>query len=104
MTFFVETRWNGSEGNLSLERLKGILQELDQQDSEHPDTWLQHESGWSLTAFESGRLVWENVEEDAPPQHMLRVPREKVLQLWIRLSEGDVPTINKEPWVEGYGY
>jgi hypothetical protein len=104
MSFFVETRWGGSENAPSLDRMREILSELDQHDAEHPDTWLEHESGWGLSAYETGVLVWENVEADEiMPRHMIGVPRARVLELWIKLSEGRIDEIHREPWSPGYG-
>jgi hypothetical protein len=79
-----------------------VLGELDTPDAEHPDASLTHESGWSLSAFQSGRLVWENVEE-GEPRHMLGVSRERTLHLWLLLARGDLATIEGEAWLAGYG-
>jgi hypothetical protein len=82
--------------------MRELLAELDSRDEEHPDTWLQHESGWCLSAHELGILVWENVEESKPPRHLQDVPREKVLDLWIKLSQGRIAEVESEPWQPGY--
>jgi hypothetical protein len=104
MTFFVETRWGGSEGSPSEERMRAILQELDVPDDEHPDTWLTHESGWTLIADQSGRIVLENVDESsAPPCHMLDVPRARMLELWLQLAAGNIGEIKRAPWRPGDG-
>src|SRR4051812_48452962 len=40
-----------------------LLAELDgPEDDEHPDVWIDHESGWGLSSFSSGLPVWENSE------------------------------------------
>lgn len=80
-----------------------ILSELDHSDAEHPDAWLTHESGWTLSAHESGVLVWENVESGASPRHMRGVPRERILDLWIRLAAGLLAELEQEPWRAGDG-
>jgi hypothetical protein len=46
-------------------RLRELLQSLDIDDKEHPDVALTHESGWCLSAFPSGLLVWENDETNS---------------------------------------
>jgi hypothetical protein len=102
MTYFVETRWGGSEDSPSVERMKEILAELDKSDAEHPDTWLTHESGWTLSAHETGLLVWDH-EEAARTRHMRDVPRSHVLDLWTKLSAGLVDEIEREPWCSGTG-
>jgi hypothetical protein len=78
------------------------LSELDARDDEHPDASLIHESEWCLSAFESGLLVWQNLER-GEPRHMRDVPRDRVLQLWLALSRGDLSSIEKEAWMPGYG-
>src|SRR5262245_48824235 len=103
MAFHVQTRWGGSEDSSSKERMMVILSELDHSDAEHPDTWLTHESGWTLSAHESGLLVWENHESDAPPRHIRAVSRERTLDLWTKLAAGQVSEIEQEPWCEGNG-
>ena len=103
MSFFVNTRWGGSDHAPSPERMKEVLSELDHADPEHPDVCLTHESGWSLKAFETGLLVWENVESGHPPRHMRKVLRQHVLQLWAKLSEGGIDEIDREDWQPGYG-
>ena len=103
MAFYVQTRWGGSEESPSKERMIVILSELDHSDAEHPDAWLTHESGWTLSAHESGLLVWENGESDTSPRHILGVPRERVLDLWTKLAAGLIPEIEQEPWRAGNG-
>lgn len=41
------------------EAVRVLLDELDTADAEHPDVAVSHESGWTLSAFRGGRLVWE---------------------------------------------
>lgn len=63
---------------------------------------LKHQSEWCLSAFEDGKLVWENVEEGSA-KHMRGVSRETTLRLWLALAAGDVVAIDREPWQPGYG-
>jgi hypothetical protein len=102
MAFHITTRWGSAEREPTRDRMYEVLQELDVVDEEHPDTSLTHESEWCLSAFPSGLLVWENLEE-GEPRHMTNVSRERVLQLWTMLSEGRVSEIESEPWMPGYG-
>jgi hypothetical protein len=103
MPFHVTTRWGGAEPEPTRDRMYEVLKELDVVDEEHPDAWVTHESGWCLSAFSSGLLVWENLEH-GEPRHMIAVSRERVLRLWIMLSEGRVSEIDLEPWLPGYGW
>ena len=105
MSYFVNTRWGGGEDSPSEPRMREILAELDAKengDDEHPDVSLVHESEWALSAFADGLLVWENLEE-GEPRHMRNVPRERVLELWLKLSRGEIGSIENEPWLPGYG-
>ena len=86
----------------SVDRMRELLEELTRADGEHPDVSLEHESGWCLSVFASGLVVWENVEGDGPPRHMDRVSRDKVLELWLHLSRGEIEVIEYEPWRPGY--
>lgn len=80
-----------------------LLAELDENDPEHPDTWLTHESGWSLAVYETGLVVWEHLELPDPPRHLINVTREKALDLWLQLASGELVEIESEPWQDGYG-
>lgn len=81
-----------------------VLAELDDpRDDEHPDVSIEHESGWGLSAFQSGLLVWENVEGDVEPRHMPSVPRDRVRELFRRVAAGDLEAVESEPWLPGYG-
>jgi hypothetical protein len=87
-------------------RMRELLAELDQDDPEHPDVSLSHESGWSLSVFQSGLVVWEYVEEAGEeriePRHQLGVSTEKALDLWLKLSRAELDAIEQEPWRLGY--
>ena len=116
MTYYAVARWTGGgEDNPPVERLREILQELDVHDPEHPDCWLVHrETGWTLSAFSSGLLIWANdggpdPSRDPEPdligypgdRHMKGVSREKVLELWLKLAAGDIAAVEAEPWLPG---
>jgi len=102
MAFHITHRMGNSEADPPLDRLPALLEEFDPEDVEHPDVSVTHESEWCLSAFPSGLLVWENLEE-GDPRYVKDVPREKVLQLWELLSRGEIGQINLEPWLEGCG-
>src|SRR5262249_36014174 len=102
MGFHATSRWGGSEPNPTVERLREILGQLDADDVEHPEVSLTHESEWCLGAYSGGLLIWENAEADDEPRHMNGVPRERVLELWVKLSFGKVDEIEREPWLPGY--
>ncbi len=102
MGFFTTTRWGGDEREPTVERLREILGQLDVEDDEHPWVSLTHESEWYLAAYPGGLLVWENAEVAGNPRHMNAVGRDRVLELWIKLSRGMLREIEREPWLPGY--
>ena len=109
MGFSARGRWSSSESNPPIGRLREILRELDIEtgDFEHPDVSLKHETEWCLSAFLSGRLIWENVgdgDEETPTvkpaRHMKGVSRQKVLEL-CKLAAGNIAVVEAEPWLPG---
>jgi hypothetical protein len=104
VTFYSTNRWGAMEREPSVEYLRNLLQSLDIADHEHPDVSLTHETGWALSAFSSGLVLFENVEgEDNSARHMKNVPRDKVLLLWIKLAQGELAEVEAEPWLLGHG-
>ena len=80
-----------------------VVAELDDPgDDEHPDVAIEHESGWGLSAFQTGLLVWEDVEDGGEPRHMKDVSRARVRELFRRVADGDLESIEAEPWLPGY--
>ena len=102
MSFHICFVFGGTESNPPLDRLEDLYADLELADQEHTDVSVEHESGWGLSAFPGGRLIWENVEGDGPACHMTGVPREKVLELWAKLTRGQIEAIASEPWLPGY--
>jgi hypothetical protein len=102
MHYHVVTRWGDSEDEPNERRMLEVLNELDVEDPEHPDCWLTHETGWTLAMSESGRVVYENLECDSEPRHLTEIPRLKALEMWRILAEGDLVSLESEPWQPGY--
>jgi hypothetical protein len=101
MAHHATTRWGGGDvPEPPVERLQEILAELDAEDDEHTPVSVTHESGWRLGAYRDGLLVWENLK-DEEPRHMNKVPRERVLELWVSLARGMLAEIEQEPWLPG---
>jgi hypothetical protein len=82
-----------------------LYDELAQADGEHTDVGIKHESGWALSAFPGGLVVFENVETDGGigPRHLQAATREKVLRLWNALAKGNLKEMEMEEWQRGYG-
>jgi hypothetical protein len=99
MNYVVQTRWSDSESTPDVERMREILRELDREDPRLPQTWLTHESGWSLAVAECGQITWANIEaETYSPRYMDGVCRETALSMWIQLARGDVSAIEQLSW------
>lgn len=104
MSVVVTTRQGAMIRDPSPAVIAGVLAELDgAKDDEHPDVALSHESGWTLSAFPSGLVFFENVEEDEAPRHLAGVSREGVRELWAALMAEDFAALERQPWQPGYG-
>jgi hypothetical protein len=105
VAFHVSDRMGNCHVDASEAVIDEVLAELDEPlDPEHPDVSIIHESEWSLGAFPSGLVIWENVADPmARPRHLRDVPRDKVRQLWMALAAGDIERVDREPWLTGYG-
>ena len=102
MAFHLTTRWGAAEPEPTVARMREVLSQLDADDPEHPYVSVTHESEWCLGAYPGGLLVWENLESDDPPRHMNGVPPERVMKLWVKLSQGRLAEVEAEPWLPGY--
>ena len=90
------------EENPTLDSLSALYDELQSADREHGDVAVVHEdTGWSLSAHRDGRLVFEHLGQGGE-RHMFPVSKERVLELWRRLIDGDIDGLIKEPWRPGY--
>jgi hypothetical protein len=84
-------------------RLALLLDELDEGgDAEHPDVAVADPTGWTLSAFSNGKVVWENVE-DGEPRHLDHVERVRLISLFTAVAAGDLATVEAQPWQPGYG-
>jgi hypothetical protein len=84
--------------------LDGLVAELDgPEDPEHPDVSVAHESGWALSAFPSGLVVWEDVEGDGPRGHRVSVSRDEVRRLFRLLAGDELGEVASFGWEPGNG-
>ena len=97
MAFHIYTRWGECEDTPTIERMREVLGELDVEDEEHNSVSLTHETEWSLEAFPSGLMIWQHLEGDTG-KCLRGVSREKILELWIKLSRGEIAAVDSEPW------
>jgi hypothetical protein len=83
--------------------MKQLLDSLSPRDPEHRDVSLNHQTGWSITVLNGGRVIFENVKTGEGPWHMNGKPRDEILRLWKMLSEGEIESLQEQPWLDGYG-
>lgn len=100
---YLERRCGGGGQNPKEEEMRAALAELSKPDEEHPDCWLSDESGWTIAAHQSGKIVLENVESCEGPWHMASQTPERVIELWCLLQNGAIDAIRRQPWEDGYG-
>jgi hypothetical protein len=102
MAFTITHVSGAMESDPPLSALPALLEELATADAEHPDVAVGHESGWTLSAFSRGALVWENVEEPETVGHLTDVDRLEIRRLFEAVAMGDVDAVSALPWRPGY--
>ncbi|MFI8320597.1 hypothetical protein [Streptomyces sp. NPDC085529] len=99
MSYFMYDVMGGTVDGPDAEGMRRVLDGLAQADDEHPDVSLTHGSGWCLSVFRGGLLVWENPDEDAvAPGEMRDVTRDETLRLFGLLAAGDLAAVEASPW------
>ena len=98
MAYTITHRSGAMESNAPIESFDALLGELDDVDYEHPDVAVCHESGWALSAFRSGRLIYENVEDLAQEPRQIVVDRRVMRDLFRSLAAGDIERLDAEAW------
>jgi hypothetical protein len=90
------------EGELSM--LPALLAELDGPlDEEHPDVAVSDdETGWALSVFQSGKLVWENPDNDDEPRHVSDLGRDAILRAMTSVATGNLDDLEQFAWSPGY--
>jgi hypothetical protein len=64
---------------------------------------LSHNGQWSISAFHSGRVCFENAASGEGPWHMTDIPTTQILELWQLLTEGNIQELRRLPWLDGSG-
>jgi len=103
--FFLLHRWGKSETSKDPGTIYLLLKELDAaEDDEHVSVSVREESGWSVTAYVSGLVVFENVEDLAEqPQHLSGQTRDQARMLMEFLATGELVLLRQQAWRAGYG-
>lgn len=92
------THLAGDQNMATAEGVPQLVAELDQADNEHTDVSVEHESGWALSAYREGLVVWGNIDDDDESGWLYDVPRNEVVRLFTALVLGDVTGIGEQEW------
>lgn len=87
----------------TVEALTDLVAELDQADVEHTDVSVEHESGWALSAYANGLVIWGHVEADAEVGGIRNVSRAAVVEMFADLVRGDIEAVASRPWDHDVG-
>lgn len=99
MSYLMYDVMGGAVDEPDPETIGRVLDGLATADDEHPDVSLSHESGWCVSAFRGGLLVWENPDDDSvAPGQMREVTREETLRIFGLLASGDITSVQRLPW------
>lgn len=94
---------DSGEDNPSKESFSDLYDELESSDQEHGDVSLTDEdSGWCVSAHRDDRVVLVNLLEDDGGRFMHPVTKNKVLELWGMLADGEIEELLSQDWHDGY--
>ncbi|WP_394831060.1 hypothetical protein LVJ94_31575 [Pendulispora rubella] len=102
MVFFILHRWGASERTRDPSVVEALLSELDAQEptDELTSVSLCLPSGWCLSAFPSGLVIFENVEEaSAPPRYMRVASRNSARELMELLARQQFHDLQQRAWL-----
>lgn len=91
--------------NPSVEQMRKFLDRLDINDKEHSEVWLTHnQTSWTLSCFPSSKVVFYRISDEFEyqPRHLINVSRDKMLELWQKLANGQLVDLEKELWMIGH--
>lgn len=83
----------------SVEQMRAFLDDLDPNDEEHGAAWLTNDDEVSLEYEVGGNLCFSRGDAHC---HLPKVTKEKVLELWIALSRGELAVLEREDWQPGF--
>lgn len=91
------------ENNPPMESLSALYDELFSSGIVDGDvSVIDDNTHWCLSAYRGGGLVFGKLGDPSSDRHMSSTPKERVLELWKRLIDGDIGGLLKEPWKPGY--
>lgn len=103
MGYHVSHRYGAMNSDPGIHTFPELLAELKTRphDEEHGQVSVTSDTEWCIAVSLSGTVTFENLQS-GDPRHMKQVPENKILELWRLLAEGDVASIEQEPWLPGY--
>ncbi len=93
------THIGGEMESVSRSQLPDLLAELDLADREHTNVGVQHESGWAMSLFPNGLVVWEHLDADAETGRLFGLSRDEMRELSATLIDGNIEAVAARPWV-----
>jgi len=97
MPFHTTDREGITRLNPDTDTMRAIIASLQDDVPEHPDVWLTHDSGWTISLFPSGLAVLEN-EHTHNTSQIENITPDQALQMWLQLSQGNVQSLLKQNW------
>ena len=99
----IEMRWGGSDFT-GIDQIREMISQMTIKDGEHPDAWMTHDSGWTLTLHEQGLIIWGNPSESINDRHLVTTDSEIAERLLVLLGEGRISEIEGAiTWQPGRG-
>lgn len=99
------THRGGEMDDGSQDGIPALVAELDGPiDDEHPDVSVaDDESAWSISAFQGGSMVFENLDDsEVEPRHLPEVSRAEMIRVMRLLARGDLGSVEQLDWHPGY--
>jgi len=98
----------GYSEDYAAEKIPGLIAELDAyDDDEHPDVFVSHSSGWTLSAFPSGLVIWEKLADDPDDEvaarHLRGISRDRQAELMTHCGNAEFDLLERLPWTDDYG-
>jgi hypothetical protein len=95
----VITHLDGSmEADVAEGAIEALISELDHADAEHTDVSIADSSGWTLSAFADGRLIWEDAEGGVDGRIAFDVSPNDVRRLFCCVASGQLDAIHQFSW------
>lgn len=94
----------GEMQRATIDGVGSLLAELRFADDEHPDVAVVHESGWALSVYREGFVVWGNVgAADNEDRHIHDLAEADVVRLMEAVVRGELDRVHALAWQPGYG-